>query len=311
MTMTISELLKSTESVDGYSAADTFGKKQMGSILTYNKTVRVKPNVSVIEITMMIRGMTETVSRMGGRSSVAAHKVMVAISGVRQRTITGKQLASMMRFAHSEYSDTEKYSDAELIERAINGKVKPFKNSTIFRQEGTDKYVQVQDEIDPDKAKIQVWCSCSSYYWVFQFYNIKENVNIRQKGAPVNMPPYRYKTQKGFDAFKKGKPMRNPGKSPGVCKHLMLLLAMLMTSKVIGDSSESAMDVADNYQLHTNRFKKDEVLSEDAYEALMRKYDRDRSKKIQERKLYSQWGSITKSSGWFKSYNAAIAKKMR
>ncbi len=311
MPMTISALLSSTEKVTGYGASDTFGKKKMGSILTYNKTVRVKANSSIIEITMMIRGLTEKVSRVGGgRSSVAAHRVMVAISGVKQRVISGKQLAAMMRFAHPEYSDTEKYTDTELIERAVSGKVKPFRNSTIFKQEGTDKYVQVQDKIDPDKAYIQVWCSCSSYYWVFQFYNIENGVNIRQRGASVKMPPYRYKTQKGLEDFKKGSPMRNPKKAPGVCKHLMLLLAMLVSSNIVDDNSDESMKVAEKYELHTNRFKKDEVLSAEAYENLVHKYDRDRDKKIQERKVASA-GLVTMSQKGTGLFMADIAKKMR
>ena len=309
MGMTISQLLQSTEKVKGYGSSDTF-KKKVGKILAYNKVVKAKPKHSVIEITMMIKGMTETVYQARtGRRPVAAHKVMIAISGVEQEIVSGAQLAQLMRDTYDEYKDTEEYSDKELIKRATDETKKPFAGKTVMVQ-GNDTYVIINDGIKDD-SYIQVWCSCSSYYWVFQYYNIEAGVNIIKPGAPVSMPTYRYKTKKGFEAYKKGKPMRNPKKAPGMCKHLMLLLAMLMSSNLISDSSKASKKTKAQYMLNIHNFKKIKRLGPNQYKKLMAQYDKDHDRKVKERKMFSSGLASMAQNQRGLSYGAKIVKKMR
>ena len=309
MGMTISQLIQSTGKVEGYDPSASF-KKKVGKIIAYNKKVKAKPKHSVIEITMMVRGLTETVYQARtGRRPIVAHKVMVAISGVEQEIVSGEQLADRMRIVYPEYKDTEKYSNQELIQRAIDEDKKPFTNKTVMEQD-KDTYVIIDDHIK-DNSFIQVWCSCSSYYWVFQYYNIEAGVNIMKPGAPIDMPAYKYKTKKGFEAFKKGKPMRNPKKAPGMCKHIMLLLAMLMTSNLIDDDSKSSKKVKSNYLLNIHNFKKVKKLGPRQYEKLMAQYNRDRKRKIEERKLFSEGLASMAQNQRGLNYGAEIVRKMR
>ena len=59
--MNIFELIRSTSYVEGYSPDDTFGKKKFGEIMLYNKSVKAKANLSIIEVTMMIKGVTDMI----------------------------------------------------------------------------------------------------------------------------------------------------------------------------------------------------------------------------------------------------------
>lgn len=275
--MNISELLRSTSFVEGYNPSNTFTNKKFGKIYAYNKLVRTKPNSSIIEVSMMITGVTDMIkpakSTVG--RSVAAHKVMVAIRGVNQTVVSGDMLAEMMRATNPEYKDTEAYPNEDLIARAINPDYKPFADKTIMAQ-ANGTYVIMEDKISKD-AQIRVWCSCSSYYWVFQYYNVEHGVDIWGK-APARYIP---KTKKGWEAFTKNKPMRNPGRHPGMCKHIMLLLALLMDSELVSE----ARSITRNYKANIERFKKVDRLNADQYNKLMKEYQSDHRRKLQQRDL--------------------------
>ena len=282
--MNISELLKSTSYVKGYNASDTFSNKKFGQIYAYNKVVRTKPNSSIIEVSMMIKGATDMLkpTKSTPARPVAAHKVMVAIRGVEHKTVSAQELVRRIRLTKSEYRDEEAFPDEDLIARAIDGEHKVFKDRTVMPQ-NNGTYTIVEDKISKE-AQIRVWCSCSNYYWVWQYYNVENNVDIWGK-APQRYIP---KTQKGWEAFTRNKPMRNPGRHPGMCKHIMLLLALLMDSDVITE----ARSIVQNYKLNIERFEKVNRLSKDQYDKLIKSYTSDHRKKLQQRDL-----SRTESAG--------------
>ena len=273
--MNISKLIQETSFVTGYGARNTFGHKQFGEIFLYNKTVRTKPGSSIIEVTMMIRGVTDKVrtTKKSTPTTVAAHKVMVAIHGVQQRTISAKMLVRDMRLK-PEYHDKEKYTDEELIAIAINPDNKVFKDQTVMPQmDGS--FTVMEDNISKD-AEIRVWCSCSSYYWVFQWYNVEHGVDIWG-----NLPQrYVPKTKRGWEALQKNRPIRNPQRHPGMCKHIMLLLALLMDSEVIAE----ARGVVNNYKANIAKFQKADRLSQEAYEKIIRDYKISHNRKLQQRR---------------------------
>ena len=282
MSMTIAQLLNSTERLKdkGYGVGNTFSNKEFGEIYAYNKTVRVKPKHSIIEITMMIKAVTEKVTLKSGQSrTAAAHKIMVAISNVEQEEVTADELVKRARDIHPGYQNKKRYPDIDIIQKAIDPDKEVFPGKTVMEQ-NNGTYVLITNNIS-DKSEIRVWCSCSSYYWVFQYYNIEAEVNI--PGKQSRMSPYKHKTKKGLDEFKKGKPMRNPKKAPGVCKHIRLLLAMLMDKRTIANNSTNAKKNLSEYHFNMSKFKKIQRLNEAEYKKLTRQYDADRSRKVQER----------------------------
>lgn len=299
--MNISELLKSTSYVEGYGAQNTFQNKKFGSIYLYNKMVRTKPNSSIIEVTMMIRGTSDMIypAKEATGRSVGVHKVMVAIRGVEQKVVNADTLVGLMRQQHPEYKDEEAFPKEDLIARAISPDYKPFEGKTVMPQ-ANGTYVIITDKISKEND-IRVWCSCSSYYWVFQFYNVENNVDIWGK-APARYIP---KTKKGWEAFQKNKPVRNPGRHPGVCKHIMLLLALLMDSEVVAE----ARGVVRNFNANIERFKKVDRLSQSEYDKLTKEYASDHRRKLQQRDMnrtesagYAQLAGLQrKNVGWNKN----------
>ena len=315
--MSISNLIRSSAQVKGFSLENTFSEKKFGEIYMYNKKVKVKPKNSVIEVSMMIKGATEKVVKKGQRETMAAHRVMVAISGVEQEEIPPEKLVIKIRGENTAYQDTEKYPDEYILSKILssdqsNPQNKFLPGKTIFEGD-KGNFVIVTDNIK-SSAQILVWCSCSSYYWVFQYYNIAAGVNIPLPGRPASMGTYKYKTQKGLDQAKKGKPMRNPSKAPGLCKHLMLLLALLMDSHVVKPTSKTAQRLDTSYSLNMNKFKKVDRLSKSGYDKLIRDFDKDLRLKRYERRRYAAWSGIASSQrsnskkGFF---NEEFLRKMR
>ena len=286
--MNISQLIESTASVKGFKASDTFQKK-FGEIYFFNKTVRVKPGSSVIEVTMMIKGSSDNIkpARESSARSVAVHKVMVAISGVKQESVSSVELVK--RIKNLEVNGEKPYAGLhgnEIISEVKND-TKFFENKTIF-QNNSGGYVIVQDEISRD-CGIRVWCSCSSYYWVFQFYNVKEKVDIWMKYPDKYIP----KTKAGWEAFKKNKPMRNPKRAPGMCKHIMLLLALLMDNNTISGSRS----ITKSYKANIDKFKKVNKMSRENYNKLMKKYESDHRRKNAQRQVDRSEYGYAKSIG--------------
>lgn len=275
--MNISELLESTSNVTGFGAKDTFGKKKFGAIYLYNKSVRVKPGSSIVEVTMMIRGVSDMIkpTKESSQRSVAVHKVMIAIRGVNQEAVSNTEIVE--RIKNLEVDGQKPYAGehGNHILSEIEKDTKFFKDKTIFKNKGGG-YVIVEDKI-PKTAEIRVWCSCSSYYWVFQYYNVQNKTDIWMKYPDKYIP----KTKKGWEAFKKNRPMRNPGKHPGMCKHIMLLLAILMEKETVSE----ARSIIKNYKANYNKFKVMNKLTKKGYDQLIKDYKSDHLRKNTQRQV--------------------------
>lgn len=291
--MNISELLQSTQYVHGgsYGPKNTFSQKKYGEIFLYNKQVKAKTGISVIEVSMMIKAVTDTVE-------TNYHKVMMAISGVKQRTLQGMSLVRELEAMDDKYKEMD-YED--VITVALEGK--PFPDKTVIKNElGT--YTIIDDNIGKD-SQILVWCSCSNYYWTWQWYNVENNIDI------FNKKPQRYspKTKKGKEALRANKPMRNPGRHPGICKHLLLLLALLMDPGSAGSAGGSGVlkevrSITRNYKANIDRFKKADRLTSSQYESIVKKWAQDMKEVGQtrqvdsdpyiERKKKTNWRSVQK-----------------
>ncbi len=70
-----------------------------------------------------------------------------------------------------------------------------------------------------DKGECKFRCSCLDYRWTFAHYN---NMSKNLHGNPF--PPYQATTDRG---------PRNPLHTPGLCKHLLKLIEVLKSAKVI------------------------------------------------------------------------------
>ena len=255
--MNISQLLRSTEYLDHYKPSYTFTNKKFGELYLFNKVVRVKPGSSIIEVSMMIKAVTERHANV--------HKVMVALRGVDQRVVSDEALLKEIAEEKKLEIPTDKQERTnfkkDILKRVRDGE-KILKDKTIFVNKDGG-FVEVSDHISKE-SEIRVWCSCSSYYWTFQFYNVENNVDIWGKAPDKYIP----KTKKGWEAFKSGKPMRNPGRHPGMCKHILLLLALLMDD----DTVSEARGITRSYRANIERFKKVDRLGPKKFNELIKDY---------------------------------------
>lgn len=299
--MNIKQLISETALIGkGRSKSEVFSKK-FGSILLYNQMATVQKYGTSVTVSMMISGVTDKISNMGQKQPVAYHKVSLAINNIKQDYYEPEELVALLRRRYSEFSDVDKWNSNDILHAAIEAPQKYFPGSTLFRATNDENkgYCVVSNKI-PEDAEIQVWCSCSDYYWTMQFYNCEKDVDL-YRAYPQRYIP---KTKKGFEAFKSGQPLRNPGRHPGMCKHLMLLLATLMDKGVVEDKDS---DLGSYYQANYANFDmKQRRLSMTEYENVIREYDRDHDKQLDQRNLAhrTSYGFKGHSAGWGYKWNA-------
>lgn len=287
----IKEIVASTNTVKNRESSSLSDKK-FGSIMAYNKLIDATPGGTTIQISMMIKGLTDKINK----KPVAAHRVLIAISGVNYEHYTATELVAKIRAEIPEYKDEKKYTFMDIVKLVQEQNIKFFKNKSILPTR-TRTYVIIDDKISTD-ANMQVWCSCSDYFWTFQWYNVEKNVDIRG----IKPPSYRYSkdskvtrtTSSGREISMAGKeatgnttPVRNPQRAFGMCKHLLLLLGMLMDEDII-DNKTSGTQGSDNpgtaYRLNMSRFKKMTHMSYKDFNDIVSKYVKDRKIMVKRRR---------------------------
>lgn len=291
--MNIKELIRSTNAVKNRGKREVFQKK-FGSIYLYNKTMDVTNQGSAIVVNMMIGGVTDMIKSGGKRTPVAYHKVSIALNNVEKERYTPEQLVNLIRLQHKKLANKEEYSDQEIIEKVLNNPADFFKDATVFPTPKGDHFIVVSNNI-PEDSEIQVWCSCSDYYWTFQYYNMqtpcKGNKGVTNLYGNKDYPKvYNYRSERGKSAKA---PLRNPSRNPGMCKHLMLLLAMLMKDNVVHDPKNG---LTKYYKANYNEFikgNKKKRVSFKEYNDMLSLYKRDQRELSQQRRIFNlQSGNI-------------------
>lgn len=316
--MNIRELIQSTNKVKNRGDSSVF-KKKFGSIYAYNKNVTIARGGSAIIVNMVIGGVTDFIKSGGKRVPVAYHRVALAINKVNKHEYTPEQLVDVIRTKYKEYSDEDEWKAPDILKNVLENPNKFFPGYTVFPTTNSKGYVVVENRISDD-SEIQVWCSCSDYYWTFQYYNMQDK---GKSGASTNLygdrgypTSYVYKSERGKKA---SAPLRNPGRNPGMCKHLMLLLAMLIKENVIQDKEGKLIK---SYSVEYNKFlknKEKERVSSTEYENMISSYSKDQSILNKQRRLTrispdekgSNFDAEKGTHSWNKMFKASSGKNVQ
>ena len=287
--MNIKELIQSSGNIYHRGKSQALSK-QMGKILLQNKMVTVYRNQTIVDISMMISGVTDMIKVGAAMKPVAFHKATISIKGVDQTYYSPEDLVATIRREHSEYADEKAWPAPDVLKAVLENPQGFFKDSTVFQttNDHNHGFSVVANKI-PEDSEIQVWCSCSDYYWTMQYYNCENDVDKYKKYPQKYIP----KSKAGYEAFKQNKPLRNPSRSPGMCKHLMLLLATLMDEGLIQDES----NMSKYYKANFDNFKTAERLDINSYEKRLAKWKKDQGIKVRQRMLERAKPGYRKS-GW-------------
>ena len=304
--MNIRELIESTNKVKNREQSKALSKK-FGSIYAYDKRVSIQKGGRVVTISMTIGGATEFVKKGDRRELVPYHNASIAINVGREgRTdYTASELVAAIRRIHPQYKSEKDWVSGDILKKAEENPGAFFDDATIFKASTGGGYVVVKNEISED-APVQVWCSCSDYYWTFQYYNIQTPVlDIDGKSlgslnlyASSSYPQsYNYRSEAGK---KSKRPLRNPGRHPGMCKHLMLLLAMLMKDNVVKEKDSTLGKV---YEMDYSKFLENKIkdrVSDAEYQYMMQQY-RDTRKDVSYQRNLIHYASGNKTERKFQS----------
>ena len=271
--MNIKELIASTNRVKNRDQATVFQKK-FGSVYAFNKDITIAKGGNAIIVNMIIGGVTDYIQTGGKRQPVPYHKVSLALNvgkdGKKDYSPTG--LVEAIRAKHSEYRDEKKWPNPDVLKAALENPSNFFEDATIFKTTNGEGYTVVTNNI-PEKSEVQVWCSCSDYYWTFQYFNIstknKDGSCLNLYGSSGYPRVYNHRSPIGQ---KSKRPLRNPGRHPGMCKHLMLLVAMLMEDEIIKDTKNGLTKYYKaNYQEFLKDKEKDRI-SQRSFDNKMQQY---------------------------------------
>ena len=210
--MKISELIASSarirsKKVSGHYAADyVFGHKQFGTVLSYNKTVLYKPESSIVEIGMMVTAVTE--------KGKTGHFCQIALRGVEMEAKSAEEV-----FAHIRQRGKGKMAEAdedELRDYIAAGNTVYNNKYVVQSRNNSNVFLVMNKNVSPD-TECRVRCSCASFLFDVAWYNADHGCLIGSR------PPANPFVQVGIS-----KVVRNVDKVPGLCKHLMLLVSMLL-----------------------------------------------------------------------------------
>lgn len=271
--MNLKELISSTNKVKNRDQASVFQKK-FGSIYAFNKNITIASGGNAIVVNMIIGGVTDMIKAGGKRTPVPFHKVSLALNVGKdgKKDYTPSELVEAIRAKHTEYADKEAWPNPDVLKAALENPDKFFDDATIFPTTNGEGFTVVTNNI-PENSEVQVWCSCSDYYWTFQYYNIstrnKDGSSLNLYGATGYPKTYNHRSTAGK---KSKRPLRNPGHHPGMCKHLMLLVAMLMDDEIIKDTKNG---LGKYYKVNYDQFlkgKEKSMVSQRTFAKKMREY---------------------------------------
>lgn len=287
--MNIKELIQSSGNI--YHRGKSYAlSKQMGKVLLNNQMVTAYKDLTVVDISMMISGVTDMIKSGDSTKPVAFHKVTISIKGIKQDYYKPSELVAKIRADHPEYADVKAWPNPDILKKALEEPDLFFEDATVFRTTNdSGRGFSVVSKHIPEDSEVQVWCSCSDYYWTMQYYNCENDVDKYGRYPDRYIP----KTKAGYDAFKQNKPIRNPSRSPGMCKHLMLLMATLMEKGLIEDKG----NMKKYYKANYSDFKMEKRLSISQYDARVAEYKADHKLKVEQRKIERNKVGY-KKSGW-------------
>lgn len=117
-------------------------------------------------------------------------------------------------------ADKSRLYKTTIVFEGIDGVDNPDDKHTIpysSKGQGVELYLKTLTGYD----RVRTRCQCQDYYFMWEYFN-KQNkalVGPHKKYIPVSPPS--------------GRPPVNPTESPGLCKHLLVLIKKLMAEKVI------------------------------------------------------------------------------
>jgi hypothetical protein len=157
----------------------------------------------------------------------SAHRVSIALHGIDSKEYTSEELIHLIKVEDARLS---KVDDGEILNNVLK-EVSFLKGKTIIQKDtNRDKFIVFSNNI-PLKTEIRVKCTCSDFFYTFAWYNADHKVLIGRR-------PPKYKRYLGLTSKEKEDivPVRNPRRLPGVCKHILLFLALLMDGKILDES---------------------------------------------------------------------------
>ena len=195
----------------------TFSSKAFGAV--YYNNIVIAARGDIIEISLVMGTATDI--------HKSAHRIGIALKGVNYKEVTEKGLIKEI-VEKNPYSETiDDNFSLEVIRRILEENYQPLKDQgyTIIQKSTTErKFFIIPNRIETD-TEIAVRCTCSDFFFTWAWYNADHKCLIG-----LRPPTYKrlYTDDRG-----RFRTLRNPHRIPGMCKHLLLFLALLMKGGLI------------------------------------------------------------------------------
>lgn len=187
-------------------------KKPFGHIYWDNLVMAYKGDV--IELTLVMGSVTDL--------HKSNHRIAIALKGIDYEEVTETELVKIIKSKNAGLEDTSK---EELISNILNSNLQLIEGKTIVQKSTTErKFFILPNKIDLS-TEIAVRCSCSDFHWTYSWYNADH-------GCLIGKRPPAYQ-RKHTDEKGRFRTLRNIHKIPGMCKHLILFMALLMRGGLI------------------------------------------------------------------------------
>ena len=245
-------------------------QKEMGTVYYNNKVVFYDPDTSIIEIRMMIGTKTET-------QYTGFHAVRLAIYGAKGQLYNSLEDLYWDKIGDKNIgSGVDPQGDLQRMRKATKGKATNSKGelpeidnelfdidygaeinskltgallpvahtgaNTFGKSFGATGRVFYLEEPIGIHNYVRVFCSCSDYQYTCGWYNYEAGAHLGPRPAP-------YPNRSGGSET-----VRNVNKTPGLCKHLMVMVTLLMNGGII--NTLGAKNFGANREILMNRAEK-------------------------------------------------------
>ena len=228
--------------------------KDFGTI--YLNSMSTMPSASMLDIIIYMGVATDK-----GKTS---HRVAISLKNDKFQELTETELVNLIKSRNP--ADVDKTKDDMILKLLNDSSYQPIEGSTIIRKNSTDRKFSIIPNRIPVDTEIKIRCTCSDYFFCWSWYNADHKCLIGTR------PP----------AYKKAtnskRTSKNPHKLPGMCKHTLLLIAILMQGGLL----ENMTDISAYSKVAKNN-KDIRVMSRKEISNLFSTLSKDLAKELKER----------------------------
>ena len=214
--MNLRELISSTRRVktNMWDPSKDFRSREFGQIISCDVKGRYNPRFKTVTVTLYIKTKTQgqrNISEGLGDTVITTHTAAITFKDIVEHVVD-------IHDKVSEYNSLNPDNPITSVQDIINKMQET--EPDLVPVEITDDYIVFRTRVD-FSTECRVKCTCAHFYYTFAYYCAQSDAYIGDNVAP-------YKAMNKVKERRSKPKYRNSNGVPGLCKHLQLLIQLVL-----------------------------------------------------------------------------------